>query len=114
MATDCVFCKIVAGEFKTEFLHQDADVVAFRDIHPRAPVHLLVVPRAHIPTVGELPSDSHSLVGHMLAVAVLLAKQHKVAATGYRLVMNTGPDSGQEVHHVHMHLLGGKRLGPMC
>ncbi|MBI2919180.1 MAG: histidine triad nucleotide-binding protein [Chloroflexi bacterium] len=112
MATDCVFCKIVSGEIKTELVHQDGDVVAFRDIHPRAPVHVLVVPRDHVPGVAEVPGG-HSLIGHMVAVANLLAKQEKVAGSGYRLVVNQGPDSGQEVRHLHMHLLGGKRLGPM-
>ncbi len=114
MATGCIFCRIASGEMKTEFLHQDADVVAFRDIKPRAPVHVLIVPRSHVPTVADVPHSDHSLIGHMMAVAVLLAKQEKVAGSGYRLVINSGADSGQEVHHLHMHLLGGKRLGAMA
>lgn len=113
MATDCVFCQIIAGEIKTEFVHRDADVVAFRDIHPHAPVHLLIVPTVHVPGVADVPAGNHSLIGHMVAVANLLAKQQKVAGSGYRLVINNGPDAGQEVRHLHMHLMGGKRLGPI-
>ena len=107
---DCIFCKIAAGEIPTEMLYQDEDVIAFRDIKPIAPTHLLIVSREHIPSLLHLTDADTRLVGKMTRVANQLAKEHGVADTGYRLVINSGADAGQLVPHLHMHLLGGRAL----
>ena len=109
--SDCLFCGIVAGKFKGEIVYRDDSVVAFRDILPRAPVHILIVPRKHIATVMDLePSDS-GLVGDIFRVAAKLAEDEGIAATGFRVVVNCGRDAGQSVFHLHYHLLGGRVLG---
>ncbi len=113
MAENCIFCRISRGEVPSTFLYQDEDVFAIRDIQPRAPVHLLVIPRAHIPAVSEVTPEQAALLGKLFLVANRLAAQEGVAESGYRLVMNCGPDAGQGVAHLHLHLLGGKRLGMM-
>ena len=110
MATDCIFCKIVAGEIPSNILYQDEDVIAFPDINPAAPTHLLIVSRKHIPSVAQLAADELPLVGHMAGVANQLAKEHGIAEGGYRLVINCGAEGGQAVPHLHMHLLGGRAL----
>ena len=107
---DCIFCKIVGGEIPSKFLYQDDSVVVFNDIHPAAPTHVLIVPRQHIPSLTHVPEAGISLVGHMVAVANKLAKDGGIAESGYRIVINTGKEGGQVVPHLHMHLLGGKRL----
>jgi histidine triad (HIT) family protein len=107
---DCIFCKIANGEIPTEFLYQDKELVVFRDIHPVAPTHLLIVPRKHIPTLSTLPDDETPLIGRMALVANRLAREHGVAARGYRVVINSGKNAGQVVPHLHMHLLGGGTL----
>lgn len=109
----CIFCQISAGEVASELLHQDGRAVAFRDINPRAPVHLLVVPRKHIPTVADLAPEDEALMGHLVRVANALAQQMGVAQGGYRLVVNCREDAGQVVPHLHLHLLAGRRLGSM-
>lgn len=111
MASNCIFCKIAAGELGTQFLYESEEIVAFRDIHPRAPVHTLIIPRRHIPKVSALEPQDAELVGKMIIVAKELAEKEGLADRGYRLVFNCGPDSGQEVFHLHLHLLGGRRLG---
>lgn len=111
MASECIFCKIAAKELGTSLLYESDEIVAFRDIHPRAPVHILIIPRRHIPKVSALAPEDADLVGRMVFVAKLLAEQEGLAERGYRLVFNCGPDSGQEVAHIHLHLLGGRRLG---
>lgn len=113
MAENCIFCRISRGEVPATFLYQDEDVFAIRDIQPRAPVHLLVIPRAHIPAVSEVTPEQAALLGKLVLVANRLAAQEGVAESGYRLVMNCGPDAGQGVGHLHLHLLGGRRLGAM-
>ena len=104
----CIFCKIVSGESPAQILYRDDLVTAFRDIHPIAPIHFLVVPNRHIASVNELEAGDEPLVGHMLMVAKTLALQAGVAEKGYRLILNTGPRSGQTVLHLHLHLISGK------
>ncbi len=110
-SSDCIFCQIAAGAAPAEVVHQDDDVVAFRDANPIAPVHLLVVPRHHIPSLNE--ADDPALLGHMLAVARDLARDHGLAQRGYRTLINCQRDGGQVVFHLHLHVIGGRRLGPM-
>ncbi|MBI2852893.1 MAG: histidine triad nucleotide-binding protein [Chloroflexi bacterium] len=108
---ECIFCRIADGKVKSDLLHQDSEVIAFRDINPLAPLHLLIVPRKHIPSLVELEAEDSSLIGAMVNVANWLAKDAGVAEKGYRLVINCGPEGGQGVPHLHMHLLGGRQLG---
>jgi histidine triad (HIT) family protein len=107
---DCIFCRIVAGELPAEKLYQDEWVTAFRDIHPLAPVHILVVPNAHLVSTNDLTAEHEKAAGRMLAVVPEIAQKEGVAKSGYRLILNAGPDGGQEVMHMHMHLLGGNRM----
>ncbi len=108
-----LFERIIAGELPATFLYRDSQVVAFLDIHPAAPVHILIVPNKVIPTTDDIVEDDDLLIGHMVIVARDLARQQGIAKTGYRLVINCNPDSGQEVYHLHLHLLGGRPLGPV-
>ena len=107
---DCIFCKIIAGEIPTEILYKDEEIIAFRDIKPLAPVHLLIVPRKHVPSLNEMKEGDAALVGRMVAVASKLAEEQGIADRGYRLAMNCGKEGGQLVPHIHMHLLGGRQL----
>ena len=107
---DCVFCQIVAGKIPSETLYQDEEVIAFRDINPLAPTHVLIIPKRHIASLAQLTDDEMPLVGHMARVANQLAREEGVAESGYRLVINSGEQGGQLVPHLHMHLLGGRRL----
>ena len=107
---DCVFCKIVAGEIPSDILYQDDEVIAFRDINPQAPVHLLIIPKAHIASLTELTESQLPLMGRMANVANQLAKREGVSESGYRLVVNCGKQGGQLVPHLHLHLLGGREL----
>lgn len=113
MSTDCLFCRIAAGELGTEFVYEDDHVVAFKDIAPKAKHHLLIIPRQHFATLNE-PSENdpkdQALLGHMMLTAQKLAKQLSVDQSGYRVVMNCNRDGGQEVFHIHLHLLGGEPL----
>ncbi len=110
---DCIFCKIVSGEIPAEVVWQDDHVLVFRDIRPLAPVHVLIVPRVHRETFADL-TDADAPVLTSLARAVReVAEAEGVARSGYRLISNTGPDGGQEVMHLHVHLIGGRPLGPM-
>lgn len=106
----CVFCKIVNGQLPGDILYQDDEVLAFRDVNPQAPLHLLVIPRKHIPSLNELAADEVSLIGRMSAVAIELAKKEGAFEKGYRLVINSGREGGQIVPHLHLHLLGGRGL----
>ena len=108
-----LFERIIQGELPATFLYRDDRVVAFRDIHPRAPTHLLIVPVKPIPTSNDVTGDDEGLLGHMLVVAAQLAAQQGIARDGYRLIINCNAHGGQEVYHLHIHLLGGKPLGPM-
>ncbi len=108
--TDCVFCQIVAGQSPADIVYRDKRVIAFRDIRPRSPVHILIVPIRHISGLNDLEPEDESLAGHLLLVARLVAEQENIAQSGYRVVINTGRNSGQIVFHLHAHVLGG---GPM-
>jgi histidine triad (HIT) family protein len=107
---DCIFCKVVAGEIPTEFLYEDESVVAFNDIKPHAPHHMLIVPRKHIATINDLTEEDNVLVGQMFQTAKHLAKKLGVAEEGYRLVMNCNEGAGQTVFHIHLHFLSGRPL----
>ena len=109
--TDCIFCRIISGEIPGDILYQDNEVIAFRDINPQAPIHILIMPKAHIPSLVEITIEHRALMGHMIFVASELASSEGISARGYRLVINSGPESGQEVLHVHLHLLGGRVMG---
>lgn len=106
----CIFCRIANGQIPAKLAHEDDRTVAFHDIDPRAPVHVLIIPRQHIAGVDHLDAADVDLVGGMFRVARQLARELGVADSGYRLVVNSGPDAGQSVDHLHMHLLGGRPL----
>ncbi len=107
---DCVFCKIVAGETPADILYQDEEVIAFRDINPLAPTHILIIPKKHIPSLAHLSEAGPSLIGEMVKTANQLAKREGISERGYRLVINCGKQGGQLVPHLHLHLLGGRQL----
>ena len=107
---DCVFCQIVNGKIPATVLYQDKEIMVFRDIHPVAPTHLLIIPKKHIPSLAGLTEAESSLIGNMVTVANQLAKKEGIAEKGYRLVINSGPQGGQLVPHLHMHLIGGRQL----
>ncbi len=107
--SDCVFCRIVRGESPAHILYQDDDVTAFRDLHPQAPIHILMVPNRHIAGVAQVELEDAALLGKLFVVARRLAEQEDIV-DGYRLVINNGPRSGQSVFHLHVHLLGGRAL----
>lgn len=109
----CIFCRIVAGEIPSAPVYQDAEIIAIPDIQPQAPVHVLVMPRAHIVSLGHAEATHEALLGRMLLAAKQIARQAGVAESGYRVITNVGPDSGQVVPHLHWHVLGGRPLGPL-
>ncbi|MFC1905954.1 histidine triad nucleotide-binding protein [Chloroflexota bacterium] len=106
----CIFCQIATGQIPSEFIYEDGEFVAFKDIHPQTPVHVLIIPRKHIVSIAQLADEDIPLVGRMMAVAKKVAEEVGVAEKGYRLVINTGPEAGQVVMHLHMHLLGGRKM----
>ena len=108
--SDCLFCRIIAGDIPAAIVHQDDHVVAFKDITPQAPTHVLIVPRRHIATLNDLTADDDGLVGEMVRTAAGIAKANGHADRGYRTVFNTNADAGQTVFHVHLHLLGGRKM----
>lgn len=110
MAED-LFCKIVAGEIPADKVYEDDDVLAFRDIRPQAPVHVLIIPKRHIAMLADATEEDERLLGKLLLVANNLARQEGIADSGYRVVVNNGPDSGQDVYHIHFHLFGGRKMG---
>ena len=110
MTDSCIFCKIVSKEAKATLVYQDEQVTAFRDAHPVAPTHILIVPNRHIESVGALESEDEPLVGHLFTVARRLAEKDGIAKGGYRLITNTGANGGQTVFHLHVHLIGGRRM----
>ncbi|OOE86609.1 purine nucleoside phosphoramidase [Salinivibrio sharmensis] len=113
MAEETIFSKIIRKEIPADVLYQDELVTAFRDINPRAPVHILVVPNKLIPTTNDVETDDELALGRMITVAKKLAADEGIAEDGYRLIMNCNQHGGQEVYHIHMHLVGGRALGPM-
>jgi histidine triad (HIT) family protein len=108
---DCVFCRIRDRQFPGQFVYEDDDVFAIKDIRPLAPVHVLVIPKEHIPTVQDLRPDQFPLMGRLASVANQVAREQGVAESGYRLMVNAGPDALLTVWHLHLHVLGGARLG---
>jgi len=113
MTDETIFSKIIRQEIPTELLYQDDLVSAFRDIAPRVSTHVLIVPNKHIPTINDVTDEDELTMGRMISVAKKLAKQEGIDEKGYRLIINCNQDGGQEVYHIHMHLLGGQRLGEM-
>jgi len=107
---DCLFCKIIAGEVPADFVYRDKEVVAFKDIKPAAPVHIMVVPVKHIESLAAMAEKDTPVVGKMTAAANKIAREQGLAEKGYRLIINSGPDAGQVIPHLHMHLLGGRPL----
>lgn len=113
MDSSCVFCRIYEGEIVSEVLYSDDRAFVIRDANPRAPVHLLVIPTIHLTRMGCRDHASEALLGHLIMVADNVANQHGLERSGYRVVINQGPDSGQEIAHLHLHVLGGRRLESM-
>jgi histidine triad (HIT) family protein len=109
MADDCLFCRIVRGEIPAKLVAQNDHCIAFRDIDPRAPTHILIVPREHVATLSDVTDPE--IVGRLALLAAEIAEREGIAASGYRTVMNTNADAGQTVFHLHMHLLGGRPFG---
>jgi len=107
---DCVFCRIVAGTIPADIVYSDDELIAFRDIHPMAPVHDVLIPRKHIESVNGLSTSDQSLAGRMMLAAGRIAEKEGIAESGYRLVINNGPDGTQVVPHLHLHILGGRLL----
>jgi histidine triad (HIT) family protein len=107
---DCLFCKIGAKQIPAKILHEDDDLFVIADINPQAPLHALVIPRRHIPTLNDLSSESDPLIGKMLRRGAAIAAEHGYAERGYRAVFNTNADAGQGVDHIHLHVLGGRSL----
>ena len=107
----CLFCRIVAGEVPARFVHRNQTLIAFHDVNPQAPVHILVVPVRHIASAADLTQADGSLLGQLFDTAAQLGRDLGVAETGYRMVINTRDHGGQTVHHLHVHLLGGRRMG---
>jgi histidine triad (HIT) family protein len=110
MSTDCIFCKIVKHEVPTEFVYQNDLVVAFKDLHPIAPVHILLIPKKHIPTVDDLEKQDEQIAGRLIMTAQKIARDLKIAETGYKLLFRVKKHGGQEIDHLHLHLLGGAPL----
>jgi len=106
----CLFCRIAGGEIPTEFLYEDGVVAAFRDIHPIAPVHVLVIPKKHIPTIDDLEEDDKDIAGSLIMAARKIARDLKISEEGYKLLLRVKKHGGQEVGHIHLHLIGGAPL----
>lgn len=110
MAEECIFCRVVAGGLPADIVYQDDDILAFRDIMPKAPTHVLIIPKTHITSVAELTDGQQKLAGRLIIIARNLAKEEGIAGKGYRLAINCGPEGGQVVPHLHLHLLGGRQM----
>ncbi len=109
--TDCIFCKIALGDIPSDIVYQDDDVLAFRDLNPQAPTHILVIPKKHIATTNDLQPDDAGLVGKMYLAAARVARDEGIAEDGYRTVINCNAGAGQTVFHIHLHLIGGRSMG---
>lgn len=107
---ECLFCKIINDSVPAMFIYEDDDIVAFNDINPQAPVHILIVPKKHIPTVMDIDKNSVDLIGKIYLVAQRLSLEHGISEQGFRIVVNCNHDAGQEVFHIHFHLLGGRKM----
>lgn len=108
--SDCLFCKMVAGEIKPTTVYEDDEVLAFRDLNPQAPTHVLVIPKAHISTINDVLPDQAALIGKLFLAAQQVAKGEGIAERGYRTVMNCNREAGQSVFHIHLHVLGGRAM----
>lgn len=108
--TDCIFCQIAAGKLAAKIEYKDQEIIAFQDINPKAPIHILIIPKKHLSSINNLQTQDAELIGKLVLVAQKIAQERGIAESGFRLVFNTGPDSGQIVPHLHLHLLGGNRL----
>jgi histidine triad (HIT) family protein len=108
--SDCIFCKIAEKKIPAKIVYEDTEAVAFEDINPQAPVHTLVIPKKHIPTLLDLKEEDNNLIGHLIKVANKIAVDKGIAERGFRLVTNCNPESGQTVYHIHLHILGGRRM----
>ena len=106
---DCLFCKIIKGQIPSDFVYEDDEIVAFKDLNPQAPVHLLLIPKEHIESADDINQDNSYLIGHIFEVANKLAKENKLEK-GYRIVNNCKEDGGQSVNHIHFHLMGGRQM----
>lgn len=113
MATETIFSKIIRREIPADIVYQDELVTAFRDIHPQAPTHILLVPNKLIPTANDVSAEDEAMLGRLFTVAAKIAQQEGIAEDGFRLIVNCNQHGGQVVYHLHMHLLGGRALGPM-
>jgi histidine triad (HIT) family protein len=113
MAEETIFSKIIRKEIPSDMVYQDDSVTAFRDINPKAPVHILIIPNNLIPTVADVLPEDEAVLGHMITVAAKIARDEGIADDGYRLLINCKEHGGQEVYHLHIHLFGGRPLGPM-
>jgi histidine triad (HIT) family protein len=110
-ASECLFCKIGAGEIPADVVHASDRVVAFRDVNPKAPTHILIIPKDHLDSVASVTEDEADLIAELVMVAAHLARSEGIDGSGWRLVTNVGPDAGQSVPHLHLHLLGGRAMG---
>ena len=110
MSDDCLFCKIIAGDIPSNKVYSDDEIYAFHDISPAAPTHILVIPKKHISAVNEANPEDQGLLGHLMLKSNEVAKQHGLAEEGFRYVINTGSHGGQTVFHLHLHILGGRRM----
>lgn len=108
---DCLFCRIIKGEIKGEVVHEDGICVGIRDINPQAPVHILIIPKKHIPSLNELTEEEKDIIGHLFFVAKELARKEGISERGYRTVINCNREAGQSIFHLHLHLLGGRLMG---
>ena len=108
---DCIFCKIIKKEIPSDIVYEDEEIIAFKDINPAAPIHILVIPKKHIPSLVELEKSDEPLIGKIYSVINKIAEMQGVKDKGYRVIVNCGEDGGQEVKHLHFHLLAGRRLG---
>lgn len=108
--TDCIFCKIAHHEVNARIVFENERIVAFHDLFPAAPTHLLIIPKQHFTTLNDVPASEAALLGELITTATALAKEHNLADDGYRVVMNCNQDGGQSVYHIHLHLLAGRRL----
>ena len=109
---DCIFCKIIKGEIPSEKVYEDDEIIAFKDIQPTAPIHILIIPKKHITNLMEIAPEDSALMGKIVEAMQKVAKQLGVDEKGFRIISNCGPDSGQEVMHLHFHLLAGRKMGP--
>lgn len=107
---DCIFCKIINREIPASIVYEDETMIAFEDINPQAPVHILLIPKEHFPSLNEIPDEKKDLLSRLFLKARDIAREKGIIETGYRIVLNTGRESGQEVFHIHFHILGGRRM----